>query len=476
MSKKYIIGREPEIAELQKVFDSKQSEFVAIYGRRRIGKTFLVREFFEDRFLFAIAGLSHESTEKQLQNFHNEMCRWFPEYSFNIPQNWLQAFNDLSRCLALSRKKRKVIFFDELPWMDVPKSGFISALENFWNGWVSGRHDVVLIVCGSATSWMIDKLINNHGGLHGRLTKKIFLRPFNLLECEKMLSSIGLRLSRYEIAECYMIFGGVPYYLNKLDASKSLAQNVDNLLLDEEGELHYEFDNLYSSLFKNSADYVEIVRLLSQRRGGFSREEISIGTKISSGGRLSTILKNLVSCGFIRKYENIGDGGRTLYQLIDFFTLFHYRFMARDGGRMDSWWSGIQGTSIFLSWVGLTFELLALHHVPQIKHKLGISGVMTEEYAWRKMGNEREGGSQIDLIIERRDRTVNLCELKFYTDDYRIDKEENMRLQKRINAFREDLGSKTKSIRLTIVTTFGLSKSGYNSIVNDVVLLDDLFC
>lgn len=474
MAIKSIVGRDAEIKTLEKVYSSSKSEFVAVCGRRRIGKTFLIKEFFEGKFTFSMAGLANGDTKEQLANFNNSIERQFPKVDSKPGANWLDAFERLILCLSSVRKKRKIVFLDELPWMDTHKSNFVMALEHFWNGWAYMRNDIVLIVCGSSTSWMMDKLINNHGGLHNRLTKSIFLNPFSLDETEKFLQKQGLDLSRYETAECYMIFGGIPYYLNLLDADKSLSQNVDALLFDKQGELHREFDNLYAALFKNSEDYVTIVTALSAKRGGLTRDELTKCTVLTSGGGMTKVLNNLVSCGFVRTYHDMASGKRTIYQLVDFFTLFYFYFMKGKDSHGSGFWSGIQGTPKYNTWAGLSFELLVLHHISEMKKRLGISGVMTEEFAWRKLAEEGKG-AQVDLVLLRKDKTVNLCEMKFSESAYNIDRKENENLRNRIASFRQDLNKPSYSIRLTMVTSFGLTKGKYNDVVADQVVLDDLF-
>ena len=474
MAIKSIIGRNAEQKILEKVYTSSKSEFVAVCGRRRIGKTFLIKEFFEGKFSFTMAGLAQGGTKEQLANFNNSIERQYPDVGLKPASNWLDAFENLILCLSSVRKKRKIVFLDELPWMDTHKSNFVMALEHFWNAWAYMRNDIVLIVCGSSTSWMMDKLINNHGGLHNRLTKSVFLNPFSLYEAEKLLQKQGMDLSRYETAECYMIFGGIPYYLNMLDADKSLAQNVDSLLFDKQGELHHEFDNLYAALFKNSEDYIAVVTALAAKRGGMTRNELTKCTVLTSGGGLSKILNNLVSCGFVRAYHDMASGRKTIYQLVDFFTLFYFYFMIGKNSYSSGFWMGIQGTPKYNTWAGLGFELLALHHILPMKKRLGISGVMTEEFAWRKHAEEGKG-AQVDLVLLRKDKTANLCEMKFSESSYNIDRKENENLRNRIASFRQDLNKPSYSIRLTMVTSFGLTKGKYNDIVADQVVLDDLF-
>lgn len=473
--KENIIGRKEEIRELERLYHSNKAEFVAVYGRRRVGKTFLVKQLFEKELVFSVAGLANEKTAKQLKNFFKTL-QLYDKGIADKPKDWIDAFDLLIRYLLSLGEGRKVILLDELPWMDTPRSGFIAALEHFWNGWASMRNDIMLVVCGSVSSWIMDKLINNHGGLHNRITKRLLLRPFNLCESEEMLQSVGMNLSRYEVAEAYMIFGGIPFYLSMFDASKSLSQNVDALLFDKDATFADELENLYASLFRNSEDYVKIVTCMSKNRNGLTREQILKDSGITSGGSLTKILKNLEICGFIRKYNLIGvDARRKRYQLLDFFTLFYFHFLADDKSRKAHYWSSIQGTQAFYAWAGLSFEMLALQHVAQIKARLGISGILTEEFAWMKPGNDDEQGSQIDLVIYRKDKTVNLCEMKFCEAPYALDKDEDLKLRTRLKTFRESLASSSYSIQLTLVSSFGLAKGKYASTFQNEVTLDDLF-
>lgn len=468
--KQNIIGREKEKAILERIINSNKAEFLAVYGRRRVGKTFLVKEFFEDELIFQTAGLANESMKRQIKSFYEDLLEWGLPRQSSRPKDWIEAFSMLRALIKQSSTKRKVILLDELPWMDTPRSGFLSALEHFWNSWASGRHDIVTVVCGSSTSWMMDKLINNHGGLHNRLTCQLFLEPFTLGESEQFLEWKGFHLSRYDVAVGYMVFGGTPYYLDMLDARMSLAQNIDELLFRPNGLLTREFSNLYAALFHHSEDYIKVVEALSKKKTGMSRNEIIAATALPTGNGLTTILKNLEWCGFIRKYQNYkaSRSDSILYQLTDFFTLFHFRFL----GEKKSNWNALQGTPGFRAWAGLTFELLALSHIKQIKHKLGISGVNSTEYAWRLIDSEQ--GAQIDLVIDRSDNTINLCEMKFSIGVFSIDKSYEMNLRNKLMRFIA-CSSRHKSVQLTFVTTFGVEHNAHSSIVNNEVILDDLF-
>ncbi|MBP5638230.1 MAG: ATP-binding protein [Victivallales bacterium] len=470
--KQRIIGRIKEQRILETLYRSDSSEFVAVYGRCRVGKTFLVHECFDGQFIFEVSGLANRNTIQQLENFRNA----FQRFGGVQPQrfkNWQEAFEALIKYVMNSRKKRKLIFFDELPWMDTPKSNFISALEGFWNGWAAGRHDIILVVCGSATSWITNNLINNHGGLHNRLTRQIYLRPFSLAESQLFLLNRHIILSSYELAVCYMIFGGIPYYLNLIEGTSSLSQNIDSLVFDRNGELHYEFNNLYAALFKNSQDYIKVVEALGRRRDGLTRKEIQDVCGFKSGGSFSTILDNLEHCGFIRQYSMIGNGRRTcVYQLVDFFTLFYLHFLKDKHQNSSDYWQSIQGTSKFYSWAGLTFELLVLCHIDQLKQALGIQGVASEEYAYRTH-TEKNVDAQIDLMIDRKDNTISLCEAKFTEGSYVFSQEEELKLRNRMLAVRA-VCAKHKTIQLVLITTFGVAGGNLRGVVNREITLDDL--
>lgn len=473
-----IIGRIPEKELFAKLYESEKSEFVAVYGRRRVGKTFLVKEFFEQNIVFSASGLASQGTMAQLKNFSIALRKYgagnLSEESVVV--DWLDAFSQLEQLIASSCKQRKVVVLDELPWMDTAKSGFVSALEHFWNDFASARRDILLIVCGSATSWMMDKLIQNHGGLHNRLTRHIHLKPFNLCETEQMLESKGFMLSRYEVAVCYMIFGGVPFYLGLLDPAFSLAQNVDRLLFSEDGELSCEIENLYAALFKHSTDYVKIVELLAAHKIGLNRTEIQENIRLKSGGTLSTILDNLTYCGFIKKFSSYNTGKKEqLYCLCDFYTLFYFTFVDEIKKHRSGFWQNLQTKPRFFIWAGLSFERLVLAHVPQVKKKLGISGIPSDEYPCRIQATDEFAGAQIDMVIDREDKTFNICEMKFTEDIYAIDSSEEAKIRTRISNFKKVMRKPRCSAQLTMVTSFGILRNKYAGIVNNVVTLEDLF-
>lgn len=470
--KEKIIGRKREKILLDEILRSGKSEFIAVCGRRRVGKTFLVKEFFEDEIVFQTSGVANSPRKIQLKSFYNDLIAQGMPAS-KEPSDWLDAFLMLRQFLKQAGNERKVVILDELPWMDTHRSGFIPALEHFWNSWAAGRHDIVLVVCGSSTSWMMDKLINNKGGLYNRITRRIFLEPFTLAETEQMLLAKNIHLSRYETAELYMILGGIPYYLDMVSPSLSLDQNIDELFFHRNGALANEFANLYAALFYNSEDYIKVVEALSKKRDGLSRDEIVTESGLPSGGTLTNMLQNLEWCGFIRSYNGFQSERKNvaLYQLTDFFTMFYFRFLAKRR-KAENTWQTIQGSAEFNAWAGLTFELLVLSHSDMVKSALGISGVNSQEYAWRCYDDG--GGAQIDMVIDRADNTINICEMKFSVAEYTISKNYEMNLRNKIAMFMKN-APRRKSIRLTMITTFGVEHNMHSGIVNDNITLDDLF-
>ena len=466
-----IIGREKEQKKLLDVEQSSKSEFVAVFGRRRVGKTYLIRETFKDRFCFYHTGLANAGMSRQLSEFKKTLCRYC-DRKFRTPQDWFEAFDFLRDVIELEKPGKKIVFLDELPWMDTAKSSFVSALEHFWNGWASGRDDVVLIVCGSATSWIINKVLNDHGGLHNRVTKRIPLRPFSLKECEKFVRQKGIVLKRLQLLEYYMIFGGIPYYWEQLEKGESVSQCVDRVLFDEEGELHHEFDRLYASLFRKPASYISIVTALGMRKIGMTREELAKSARQKLNGRFSERLLELEQCGFIRKYAPPGHLSRdSVYQLIDNFTLFYFKFMQGRSTAADEW-AHVSNSQPGRIWCGLAFERVCLQHVEQIKVALGIADVRTEAYGWR-MSSET-GGAQIDLVLVRDDRVVNLCEMKYTNGEYVIDEDYERRLRNKVDAYQRETGTED-TILLTMVTARGLKANAYSSCVQKELVAEDLF-
>ena len=470
-----MIGRELQSECLKESVMKGEAQLIAVYGRRRVGKTYLVREVFGDRFFFHHSGLAKGTMDEQLSAFRDSLAKYGLK---NVPvlANWREAFNELERLIESGGRKRKVLFIDELPWLDTPKSGFVKWFEHFWNGFASGRKEVVLVICGSASSWIVKNVFRNRGGLHNRVTDTIRLQPFTLHECRLMCKSMGLGFGERDIAELYMIFGGIPYYWSLLKKGESVAQAIDRLVFAPDGKLRFEFRELYASLFGESSAYIDIVKTLAKVKSGQFAGELMKGARLSKGGNVKRYFDDLEQCGFIRRYTAFGKKKRDAhYQLIDNFSLFHLRFLEDESNHDEHFWQhGTKGATLN-TWRGLAFERLCLWHVPQIKAALGISGVLTEVYAWRHVPDDvRPWGVQIDLLLDRADRVINVCEMKYVSDEYVIDAEAEKALIRKCETF--SAVTKTRcAVHLTLVTTKGVFKNTHSGIVQSEVTLDDLF-
>ncbi len=466
---KTLIGRKKEIQIIESCYTSAQSEFVVVYGRRRVGKTFLINQTLKNRFAFCFVGGHRLNEGEQLKAF-SMVLKEYSQSTFNPQLNsWAEAFEALKQYLkSIPSGNKKVIFIDEMPWIDTPKSKFIDALEQFWNGWAALQNDIFLIASGSATSWMADKLFVNQGGLYNRITHQIYLRPFNLNEVEEYLLNKGCTWDRYQILQSYMTFGGVPFYYNLLNTNNSLVQNIDDLFFSKNARLRNEFDELYNVLFNSADKYISIVSVLSENRMGLTRNEILQKTKIQGGG-LTKMLENLEKCDFIISFSHYNHKVKdSVYKLSDMYTLFFLKFIKNDKSKDSKFWTHNSNRPSISSWYGLTFELICLLHSDQIKKALGISGMATSISTWR------DSDSQIDLIIERADRMINLCEIKFSVLPYTIDKEYREHLIQRAALFK-DATKNRNGILQTFITTYGVTRNQNSSFINNQITMDSLF-
>lgn len=469
-----LIGREQEKQSLLTAYKSPSSEFVAVYGRRRVGKTFLIRETFDNHFSFSHTGLAKANMRTQLQEFHHSLLQ-YGSNSACVPATWAEAFHLLEATLDASDAQRKVLFIDEMPWMDTPRAGFLSALEHFWNGWAAARKDILLIICGSASSWIINKIVKNHGGLHNRITRKIHLHPFCLRECQQYARHLRLPCTTQQIAEGYMAMGGIPFYWSQLDKRKSMAQNINQLFFSNDGALRHEFNELYASLFDKPDNYIKIISTLATKKCGMTRAQIITTSRLPDNGALSQMLDNLVLCGFLRQYHSFGKLKKdTVFQLIDNYTLFYYQFLHNSTINDPDYWLKIFGTPTYNTWCGLAFERICLQHTEQIKRALGISGILTSVGAWQTPASSSRPGAQVDLIIDRNDGAVNICEMKYSQFDYSITAAYHKSLANKLAVFAETTKT-TKALRLTMITSNKLNHNQYADIVTNEISLINLF-
>lgn len=470
-----IIGRLEEQKKIKYILESKKAEFVVVYGRRRVGKTYLIKEYFNDLFSFYASGVLSKKMKDELFAFNQSLIN-YGSTNKKTPKNWFEAFDRLKNIIESGiikndkRYNKKIIFLDELPWFDTVRSDFKGAFDFFWNTYASRLDDLVLIVCGSATSWILNNLLNDKGGFHNRITAKIHLKPFSLKETEQLLNDInGNNFSKKEIIDAYMIFGGIPYYLNFINSNFSLMQNIDNVFFKEGGELENEFNNLFSSLFSNYENHYKVIMALSKRKMGLNRNEIINQTKLSSGMSFSKVLLELEECGFIRKFIDYKKKkNEAIYQIIDPFVLFALNYLKE---KKFSSWINYVGQPGYNSWCGYAFEIVCLNHIAQIKDALGIGGIDSLNYSFY---SNKDSGAQIDLLIDRKDNIINLCEIKYYSDVFSIDKKYQEVLLNKIRVFKEITKTK-KAIKLTIITINGVQKNKCSEIIDKEIFAKELF-
>ncbi len=470
-----LVGRQQELAVLEKAWQSNEAELVAVFGRRRVGKTFLVRAAYASKIGFEMTGIQNGSVREQLQHFTDRLnYHARAMLPFSAPLNWQEAFQMLVIYLETRFKGEKaVVFLDEFPWLAARKSEFLRAFGLFWNSWAS-QNNVVIVICGSAASWMISNVVRNKGGLHNRITRRIHLLPFHLYETELFLKSRGVKLDRYQIVQIYMAMGGIPHYLKEVEAGKTAVQNIDQICFSPQGLLREEFLQLYPALFDRAENHIRIVRALAGTWQGMTRAEILTQTGFSDGGNSSTTLEELVNSGFVASFYAFGKKKKELrYRLTDEFSLFYLQFIEDKRGEGAGTWERLFQTPSWKSWSGYAFESICLKHVPAIKKALGISGIYTEASAYYLKNSAFGRGIQVDLLLDRNDQAINLFEIKFYQSPFVVSKEQADAFRLKTAIFKSATHT-TKQVFFTLLTTFLLVPNEHSLGAVDIVL--DMNC
>ncbi len=471
------IGRKEEKTVLLDALDSNEAEMVAVIGRRRVGKTFLIQSVYKDNIVFEVTGLQYASMREQLENFVLQLTE-FSENTFPIqrPDTWLQAFALLINYLKqLPEGKRKVVFFDELPWLATHKSRFLNGLSYFWNSWAV-KNDIIVVICGSAASWMIQKVVNHRGGLHNRITRQIHLAPFTLAETEAYLQSRKIHFNRYQIIQIYMALGGIPHYLKEVRAGKSAIQNINRICFIPNARLKEEFLRLYPALFANAEKHISVIRALATKWHGLTRKEISHVSGINEGGSLSRILSELMYSGFISVYRPFGKKKKNkLYRLTDEYSLFYLKFIEGKVHEGKEVWNHLSQTQLYKIWSGYAFENICLKHIPQIKKALDLSGIYSISSSFYHQGKGEEKGTQIDLVIDRNDQVINLVEIKFHSELFTISKTYAENLRNKLEVFQSVTKTK-KQLFFVILTGLGLTTNQYSrELISQELTLENLF-
>jgi len=452
-----VIGREREKGIIENYIKKAGGQLITIVGRRRVGKTFFVNNTYKDRLDFTFIGTKDGSKENQLKKFSEQLNKYSgSQLPIQVPKSWDEAFSQLSIILTTKGKKKKIIFLDEFPWIDSHKSGFLDEFTYWWNSWAE-KQNLVVILCGSAASWMIKKVISAKGGLHNRVTKNITMEPFTLAETKLFLDSKKIKLSYHQILQLYMVTGGIPFYLEDVERGASVHQNIQRMCFEKDGLLTKEFDNLYRALFDNPDRHIEIIKALATKWKGLTRSEIIETTKIKNGGTLTKTLDELEASSFITEIYPFGKKKKDkLYRLTDEYSLFYLRFM-HEKRRSALSWQSVAKSRHYTSWTGYAFENICIKHIDQVTKILGISGTDTTVSSFLEKSPD---GFQIDMLIDRADDTINICEMKFYNAEWKMTKEDALKLQNRREQFR--LATKTKKVLLnTIISPYGIYKNEY---------------
>ena len=450
-----LVGREFESTKMLSFLETQESELLAVIGRRRVGKTFLVKKVYQNELIFHITGLQDVSKKLQIQNFVEARNDFFPEsVPFAVPENWLSAFAQLKQILGKPKKKKRVLFFDELPWLAANSSEFLKAFDHFWNSWAIDQN-LVVVICGSSASWMITNIINHKGGLHNRVTQKIHLQPFTLQETEKYFTAKSIAMPRQNLIQLYMTTGGIPYYLKEIQKGETAVQAINNMFLGKSAPLFGEFDNLYKALYSNHEKHIAVIRALATKWNGLTRAEIIEKSKLNTGGAITTILEELEASGFINSYSYYRKKQReSIYRLTDEYSLFYIHFIEPNKNSRDYWLKKFN-TPTAKSWGGYAFETLCMKHISGIKQALGISGILTDESSFYKQKDDETEGCQIDMLIDRADNAINICEMKYYDGLYSLTNKDIEDLQRKRNVFQQTIKTK-KQLFITLITAQGL--------------------
>lgn len=470
-----IVGRNEEIAILKSLLESKESELLAIYGRRRVGKSFLIKKAYEAETIFSFTGTNTMSKNINLKNFIDLINKLMsPAIPYSKPKDWTEAFKVLQTYIETTKTStKKVIVLDELPWLATRNSGFLAAFDYFWNSWAVNQN-LIVVICGSAASWIIENVINDKGGLHNRVTKRVNLQPFTLTETEQYFKSKNINFTKFETTQIYMALGGIPFYLREIKAGKSVPKEIDRICFGKNAPLYGEFDNLYKALFSKYENHLRVIMALAQKRKGLTRLELLRLSKMNSGGTFTTTLKELEASSFITFYKPFGRKERdSLYRLTDEYSYFYLQYIIANEEN-NGFWINQAGTTSYKAWAGFTFETLCLKHIDKIKFAMGISGVYTEASSYFFGGNAEIPSFQIDLIIDRSDGIINLCEMKYYASDYLLTKKDAEVLRNKASFF-QMLTKTKKRVVVTLITTYKLMQTVNNSVIDEHLCLEDIF-
>ncbi len=474
-----IIGREKEQEKLKGALDKEESQLIAVYGRRRVGKTYLIENTLAREIVFDATGIKGANIRTQLSNFKAQIVKRSKKYQKTPTlQNWFDAFQLLQEYIESKGKEKKVIYIDEFPWFCGQRSEFLPLFEHFWNNFCAKRKDIIVIVCGSAASFMVNNIIYNKDGLHGRISTTIKLLPFDLYETKEYLKYKKINWDYYDMVQCYMILGGIPHYLNQIDKRYTLPQNIDRLCFEARGQLMNEFDQVLLSLFRNSSLHKSIIIELAQKRIGLTRSALNENLGKGNNSAFTKAIRELEESGFIKECPSFDQKAtKSLFRLNDEFCFFYLKYIEPNKGQGEGTWLHLFNSRSFDSWSGFAFEMLCMKHTPQIKAALGIPKVRTTTHSWTSKEAQRssqKSGAQIDMLLKRQDRRIDIVEMKFYNKPYTISKSYRDQMINKKDVFEEEVNPDA-ALALVMITTFGLKRNTHSNILTDHFTMEDLF-
>lgn len=482
-----ITGRRKEQELLLELIESNKSEFIAVYGRRRVGKTYLIKNLMSSFscVFFHVTGIQKGTVQIQLKEFAKQIGNAFYQSPSIVPQkNWFDTFEDLTDAInEVPKDQTVVLFFDEFPWMATPRSKILVALELYWNRyWVFDKR-IKLIICGSSTSWIINNIINNKGGLHNRVTRTINLQPFSLHETESYLKEHRIKLNHKQILDLYTVLGGVPLYWSFIRKGRSAHQCIDELCFQKNGPLVNEFERLFESLFEDPKPYVELIRFIADHRYGIGQAELIALSKQPNGGGTIDRLHQLEEAGFVTSLVPYGHKDRGVYYVMDDeYSLFYLRWIEPHLKTIakketnEGFWLSLSNQSSWKAWAGYAFESICYKHINQIRRALHIDpGARAGTWRYSPRIKDEQAGAQIDLLFDRLDGTITLCEIKCSEHQFAIDKSCHQELLRKMEIFKKQTRTK-KQLFFSMITTMGLKKTMYSEeIISTEATLEDLF-
>lgn len=482
-----ILARRNEISILDEFLKSDKAEFLAIYGRRRVGKTFLIKSHFQEQncIFFSVTGIEKGTFLQQREVCCKQISNTFYDgIPIETPKAWLKVFELLHTAITrIAKNKKVVIFFDEFPWLAKPRTNLLQALEYFWNQYWSIDKRVKLIVCGSLSSWIIRNIINNTGGLYNRVTYRLKLEPLNLYETKTFLDAKGIKLANSQILSIYMVMGGIPLYLDQIKKGMSANQVVDRVCFSKNGLLVDEQKELFKSLFSNSEIYYNLTKEIAKYRYGIAKNMISKNLGIAQGGRLEERLRELEEAGFIISFLPYGHNEKgKYYRVVDEYTMFYFKWIEPQLNsisgftKANGYWLEQSKSSSFKAWCGYAFESVCYRHIAQIRRKLNLMPSALP-YGWKFVPKQKsdDNGAQIDLLFDRNDNAITICEIKCTEEPFVIDKQYAEKLNKKIAIFEEKTKT-NKQIFLALISVNSVKSTIYSEeMLSGLVVLDDLF-